>query len=438
MGGMMSHDMNNMIMMHHRKLQLEQNNDSNNDNEWDAMPVILDDDETSTGIGDEPNNNKQQHDHNNMHGMDHDSMKHEMNHNHDAHDMENMNMNSGTIMYMDGFRSALFPSSQSSPPPCLNLFHPSWTLHTPSKFVFAMVCVTLIGILVEACGVWRVKCLRKGRNCRREVRLKRLRAWEEHEQLQQSQSDISGQQLEFRRSAQRGIQTGVSDISNVSSEDMATSPAASSKSICPAIIRRIRRTIVPKFIRTKCARIWCCFNSRTNNGMRVARRYDTAAAILHASRALMGYLLMLAVMTYALEFLISAVVGMVLGRYLFVDMEGGGVGGGGGGVMNGAVGVGGGIGGMGLGDGGGRHSSGQGVGMTDLQGNDGTWGGGDPCCGIDDDDDDDNNHDHEAVGNGLRNGSGHDMREPLLSSLMGNNVGVTRRSGGGFQAEENP
>ena len=88
--------------------------------------------------------------------------------------------------------------------------------------------------------------------------------------------------------------------------------------------------------------------------------------------------------------------------------------------MNGAVGVGGGIGGMGLGDAGGRQNSGQGLhmNMTDLQ-NDAMWGGGDPCCGIDDDEDD-NTH----------NQSGDDLRKPLLSSLLGSNTGVTRRSGG--------
>ena len=42
---------------------------------------------------------------------------------------------------------------------------------------------------------------------------------------------------------------------------------------------------------------------------------DLIAAALHASRILLGYLLMLAVMSYAVEFLISAVFGVVLGRY---------------------------------------------------------------------------------------------------------------------------
>jgi len=421
------------------------------------MPVILPADDDRPG----EEHNKQHHE---MHGMDnkddemhthhdHDSMNHnEMNHemNHSSHSSMHM-MNQGTIMYMDGFHSALFPSSHQLPPPCLNLFHPSWTLHTPTKFVFAMVCVTLIGMVVEACGVWRVKCLRKGRRCRREATLKRRRQWEEQQLLRTR--NMQGEELELSQhgSQSRGIQHGVSDISDVSSEAMAnsappaTATATSATPICPAIFRRMWRS-VPKSIRTLCeticARICYCFLPTSTTGTKQARRYDLAAASLHAARAVFGYLLMLAVMSYAIEFLICAVLGMVLGRYWFVDMVGGGdnVIGGGGGVLNGAVGVGGGIGGMGLVGGGGGSP---GVGMTDLKngGNnhDGMWGGGDPCCGIDDDDEDENNnHDDEVVS--LNDGSlQNDMREPLLSSLMGNNVGVTRRSGGGgLQTDENP
>ncbi|KAL7541903.1 hypothetical protein ACHAXR_011354 [Thalassiosira sp. AJA248-18] len=423
MGGMMmSH---NALPMHQRKL--------------DTMPVILPDDDDGG-----------EHDHNKDKQMDshHDHGSSSMNHDHSSHNMPNMNMDQGTAMYMDGFHSALFPSSQHPPPPCLNLFHPSWTLHTPSKFLFAMVFVLLMGVMVEACGVWRVKCLRKGRSERREARMKRIRE-REVERAARQDGNRQGQQLEFRPSSSsqspRGtIQHGASDISDVSSSEALPSPPTTAATpsvanpICPAIVRRIWRTAVPKFIRTTCCastRILCCccfFHNTKPDGTKLARRYDFAAASLHATRAVLGYLLMLSVMTYAVEFFICSVAGMVLGRHWFVDMEAGGRAAGGG-VMNGAVGVGGGIGGMGLGDGGGggdgRQNSGQGVGMSDLHngggGNDGTWGGGDPCCGIDDDDEDEN-HNHDG------------LKEPLLSSLMGSsNVGVTRRSGG-LQMEGNP
>ncbi len=131
-----------------------------------------------------------------------------------------------------------------------------------------------------------------------------------------------------------------------------------------------------------------------------ARRCDLLAALLHASRVWLGYLLMLAVMSYAVEFLLSAVLGVVLGRYCFMDADGGGD----------AVGVGGGIGGMGHNDdGGGRRGDAPSVdAMVAHRGNGETWGGGDPCCDYDDD---------------------VDVREPLLSSTaLGNNGGVTRRS----------
>ncbi len=231
--------------------------------------------------------------------------------------LSSSSMSMGTIMYMDGFHWALFPPSDSPPLPCLNLFYPSWTLQTPTRFVLAMASVTSIGMLVEACGVWRVRCLRRGR---------------------------------ARRAAERAV---------------AVVPGSSAR------------------LPSSCA-----------------RRCDLLAALLHASRIWLGYLLMLAVMSYAVEFLLSAVLGVVLGRYCFMDADGGGD----------AVGVGGGIGGMGqIDDGGGRRGDSPSVdAMVAQRGNGETWGGGDPCCDYDDD---------------------VDVREPLLSSIaLGNNGGVTRRS----------
>ena len=417
---------NEMNMMPSRRLGNEYHHQDIS-NEGD-MPVILPGDDKSKN---EDSNNNHMHDHNN--NMNHDTMD-EPTHNHNnsnmSHDMSNMNMNGGTIMYMDGFHSGLFPPSSSPPPPCLNLLHPSWTLDTQSKFIFAMFFLTLIGMLVEACGVWRVKCLRKGRNIRKEITLKRLQAWEKHQQHLQSQNAIQDSQIEFRRQSQLngGLQRGVSDISDVSERVIGgplsneTTATTSTKSIlCPAIIRRAWRK-VPMSIQNMCSRICCCglILGTDGDSTTAAKRCDVAAATLHAGRAVLGYMLMLAVMSYAVEFLICAVLGMVLGRYWFVDS--GNESSGGGGVMNGAVGVGGGIGGMGLGDAVGRQNSDQGLHMniTDLQGNDAMWGGGDPCCGIDDDDDD-NNH----------NQSRDDLRKPLLSSLLGSNTGgITRRSGG--------
>lgn len=176
----------------------------------------------------------------------------------------------GTIMFMDGFHFALFPSSQasSSPPPCLNLFNPSWTLHTPSRFVFAMIVITLMGILVEASGVWRVKCLRRGINCRREDRLKQLQSLREDQQ-QQHLISMQERQIEFRRQSQlHHEECDVSDVSlqAISAAPTTAAPATTLSSpptsthaiICPSIIRRMWRTIAPKlFVRTVFAR--CCW-----------------------------------------------------------------------------------------------------------------------------------------------------------------------------------
>jgi hypothetical protein len=447
MGGMMSgSNSNNNSMMPTRQRRLWEDDNT--------LPVIMNDD-----MG----NNHQ------MHNMDHNNMHHDMNHdmshqdhnnnmsnmddntnNHSSHSMSMMS--EGTIMYMDGFHSALFHSTPQNPPPCLNFLHPSWTLHTPSKFVFAMVCVTLMGMFVEAVGVWRVKCLRKGRQHRREEWTKRIQQQQEEQQQQQQQQQqqhtLLGEQLEYRRPSRGGIQHAASDISNVSSTE--PSPIESStrrQMLCPAFIRRIWMKIVPQFIRNVCSRTFSiasspCRGKSERTTSKWIKRYDFAAAFLHALRAWLGYLLMLAVMSYAVEFLVCTVLGMTLGRYWFVDVEGasnsGGVGGGGSGVLDGDVGVGGGIGGMGLG-GGGRRS----VASVNDRARDGTWGGGDPCCGIDDDDDEEEEEDDEddnyattTTGGLMQERSRSSIREPLLGI---GNPQVTRRSvGGGGMPPEDP
>ncbi len=59
-------------------------------------------------------------DHSNMHHQDHSSSSHSM-----------PMMSQGTVMYMDGFHSALFHNSQT-PPPCLNFLHPT------VRYIFSM------------------------------------------------------------------------------------------------------------------------------------------------------------------------------------------------------------------------------------------------------------------------------------------------------------
>jgi len=341
-----------------------------------------------------------------MNQHDHNSMNH---HDHSSHSMSMMSQ--GTVMYMDGFQSALFHNSQN-PPPCLNFLHPSWTLHTPSKFLTAMLCVTIMGMLVEACGVWRVRCLRKGRSHRQKQRLKRIRQWEQQQQRQLP--NMQGREFRstmFQREVSELSSSAITENNDGEEEEGGGTVPMIVDEDCPRPIRRIWK-VIPSCMRNLCNKQ---MSGKDKRGYpKWIRIYDISAASLHACRAWLGYLLMLAVMTYAVEFMFSAIFGMVIGRYWFVDMDVGSDGGGGG-VLGGAVGVGGGIGGAGLGEGGaGAAVRDEGVAMNT---HDGTWGGGDPCCGIDEHDEDDHN-DNNMV------------EQPLLAPLLGpaNNAGVKRRN----------
>ena len=194
---------------------------------------------------------------------------------------------------------------------------------------------------------------------------------------------MQGQELQYRRRMQREVsELSINDSDN--GEDGGVMDRDNYNNECPRPIRRIWR-IFPSCLRSVCDT--CVSGLDKQGNPKWIRIYDIGAASLHAVRAWFGYLLMLAVMTYAVEFLFSAIFGMVLGRYWFVDMDSSG-----GGVLGGAVGVGGGIGGAGLGDGGGgagpMYDLGVAMDMNRHAAHDGTWGGGDPCCGIDEQDED--------------------------------------------------
>jgi Ctr copper transporter family len=67
-------------------------------------------------------------------------------------------MSEGMIMYMDGFRFSLSTSEKN---PCLNLYFPSWTLNTRSKFLWAMLGVVLLGIVTEGVSKLRYTLSRR-------------------------------------------------------------------------------------------------------------------------------------------------------------------------------------------------------------------------------------------------------------------------------------
>lgn len=257
-------------------------------------------------------------------------------HMHHMDHMDHMDMHggSGMVMYMDGFRSALFPPPHSDPPPCLNLFVPSWTLNTREKFVGAMMLVFVIGVCVEACAVWRLSLLRKHRR----------------------------QTIEMRAVA--------ADAGEVSSVGMTSVEQTRTANL------RVKR--------------WM----RKRVRLPMVMRYDLGAAGVHALRALLGYVLMLAVMTYAIELTLSAVLGIVVGRFYLVDAA---------------------------------FASG-----GETAGGEETWGGEDPCCGMDDDFNGEEAADRGGLGN--RNGGGTTV-EPLLAQndveMLNGPGSMLRRNVGG-------
>lgn len=335
------------------------------------MRVIITDDgnagQTNGGSGDHAMNDMDNDGNNMDHNMEND-MDHDMNNDHSSHGMSMMN--SGTIMYMDGFHSALFHSSPQNPPPCLNLFYPSWTLDSPTKFAFAMIFIALLGVMVEACGVWRVRCLRKRRNIRRQELLKRS---QEMQTQPQQVLDDSPEEHQSRNSRVFAV--------------------------CPAMFRRAFRKVIPQSFKK------CCHSNRGDASQK-ERRYDMMAASLHAARAWIGYLLMLAVMSYAIEFLVCAILGMVCGRYWFIEVE-----------KDDAIGA----------TGTSTNGSGeQSLGVLESSDNfrgDGTWGGGDPCCGVDDHDEDEYHDDKNATSE-VETRSGLVSRSSLVnrSSLVGSDI----------------
>lgn len=214
-----------------------------------------------------------------------------------------------------------------------------------------MGLITFLGVLVEACGVWRIRCLRRGRSLRRQERLRR-------------QQQLSG------------------DLSQAEQSRHSIAPPNSRAVPAPAMLRLAWRTIVPHFIRNTISK---CRSKR--EASKQVRRYEIMAASVHAARACLGYLLMLAVMSYAIEFLVCTILGIVLGRYWFIEVEGEG--------NSGPI----------------AENGEQSAGLERD-----TWGGGDACCGLDDEDEFHNEDDNFSL-------QGSAVNEPLLGSS-----GMSRRN----------
>jgi Ctr copper transporter family len=67
----------------------------------------------------------------------------------------------GMIMYMDGFHWTSGGGAAASELPCLNILHPSFTIHTPTQLYGAMMVVFLFAIFTEGCSKFRQSLLRR-------------------------------------------------------------------------------------------------------------------------------------------------------------------------------------------------------------------------------------------------------------------------------------
>ena len=104
---------------------------------------------------DDDNNNMEGHQHHD-HNMMMMGMGSSMNDDHTSDD-DNNNVfckGMGMVMYMEGFQWSLL-KTDTTPHSCLNFYFPSWTLDTRTKFIGAMICIIIMGIVTE--GIGRLK-----------------------------------------------------------------------------------------------------------------------------------------------------------------------------------------------------------------------------------------------------------------------------------------
>lgn len=170
----------------------------------------------------------------------------------------------GMIMYMDGFRWTL---SQNNNNPCLNLLFPSWTLNSRTKFVAAMVGVFGLAVLAEGVSKLRHVIVMQARKQRRLYRLRRRRR--RHQRPEQRNYQSRGNESLFL----------LRQANEFLSEHLQT---------------LVRWTIV----------------------------------LLHGLQALVGYILMLAIMTYSVELFLVVILGLAVGYAIFFGRDMGGGGGG--------------------------------------------------------------------------------------------------------------
>lgn len=170
----------------------------------------------------------------------------------------------GMIMYMDGFRWALSPNNNNNP--CLNLYFPSWTLNTRTKYVAAMVGVFGLAVLVEGVSKLRHVIVVQARKQRRQYRLRRRRQQQRQQQRRGNETNYGDRNESFFLLRQ------------------------ANEFLSEHLLTLVRWTIV----------------------------------LLHGLQALVGYILMLAIMTYSVELFLMVILGLTTGYATFFGKDVGG------------------------------------------------------------------------------------------------------------------
>jgi len=180
----------------------------------------------------------------------------------------------GTIMYMDGFHMTMSGGHQ-----CLNLYFPTWTLDTRPKFLGACTSILLLSFLTEGLSKLRYKITASSKKSSTRSSSSRRRRRNQQQQQQQNNNDRSDNSV---------------IISDNTTEEVAATTSTYSYWI------------------NRCSNFLFGLNKRLVHLM---------ISVLHGVQALLGYILMLAGMTFSIELLLSVIIGLGIGYAVFFSND---------------------------------------------------------------------------------------------------------------------
>lgn len=179
---------------------------------------------------------------------------------HHSHQMLGSNMMAGMSQGMVMYMDGFRFATSSSDQPCLNLYFPNWTLDTPGKFCSGLILVFLLAFSTE--GISKLR-----------------------HNISTSRNQQQQQQIQRRQRQRRPVlEEQQSNSSTVSSSTVSSSPAMM-ESLQPDRLGQIM------------------------------------ISSLHGIQALLGYIVMLATMTFSVEILISVILGLSTGYYYYFAGE---------------------------------------------------------------------------------------------------------------------